>query len=147
MLTSRYGRPAGRSQEGALLLPSHWTSTGCGIPNNSLQQALLGTTSLEEAMQGQVGSLGKAIGSLAKALGAAPVALQAAPQGAQVEGNLSSLGGGGLRKAGTNQPYVGDKKPRPDFEAPRFGTRGFGSSCRRMEEGGCTGGVKKHLTT
>ena len=34
---------------------------------------------------------------------------------------------------GWYQPYVGDKKPRPDFEAPRFGTRGFGSSCRRME--------------
>ena len=34
---------------------------------------------------------------------------------------------------GWYQPYVGDKRPRPDFEAPRFGTRGFGSSCRRME--------------
>ena len=35
---------------------------------------------------------------------------------------------------GWYQPYAGAKKPRPDFDAPRFGTRGFGASCRRMEK-------------
>ena len=98
--------------------PAAWNQPGTGSAWNqhAAWNQLLGTTSLEEAMLGQVGSLGNAIGSLTKALEAPPVALQAAPQAAH-----------------WYQPYVGDKRPRPDFEAPRFGTRGFGSSCRRME--------------
>ena len=81
-----------------------------------------------------VGSLIKATGSLGKA-GATPEAptLQAALQVPQLEGNLSSLGGG-RPEEGWYQPYAGAKKPRPDFDAPRFGTRGFGASCRRMEK-------------
>lgn len=97
-------------------------------------------------MLGQVGSLGKAIGSLTKALGAPPVVLQAAPQGAQVEGNLSSLGGGELRKAGTS-PMLVIKGQGLTLRLQGLGPGALVHPAEGWKEGGCRGGVKKHLTT
>ena len=77
---------------------------------------------------------------------APPVALQAAPQAAQVEGNLSSLGGGELRKAGTS-PMLVIKGQGLTLRLQGLGPGALVHPAEGWKEGGCRGGVKKHLTT
>ena len=161
MLTSRYGRPAGTSLKEALLLPSHWISMPCGILN-SLQEALLGKAqvgSLGKAQvgskgKGQVGSLGKALGSMVKATGslgkagATPQAptLQAALQVPQLEGNLSSLGGGSLRKAGTS-PMLVPKSQGQTLMLPVLGQGALVHPAGGWKKGGWRGGAKMFQPT
>ena len=141
----------------------------CGILN-SLQEALLGKAqvgSLGKAQvgskgKGQVGSLGKAqvgsldkiVGSLIKATGslgkagATPEAptLQAALQVPQLEGNLSSLGGGSLRKAGTS-PMLVPKSQGQTLMLLVLGQEALVHPAGGLKKGGWRGGAKMFQPT
>ena len=139
LLTKTQAGSLGKAQVGAQVGSLRKAQVGAQV--GSLGKAQVG--SLDKT----VGSLIKATGSLGKA-GATPQAptLQAALQVPQLEGNLSSLGGGSLRKAGTS-PMLVPKSQGQTLMLPVLGQGALVHPAGGWKKGGWRGGAKMFQPT